>query len=163
MDMRKFHFHLFALMLIHCFMISYAMIARNLTTDQHALLEFKNQIFDPHNILTDNWTTTTSACNWIGVSCAIKHRRVRALNLSNMDLTGTIPSHLGNLSFLDSLNLKNNNFRGHLPTAMGQLSRLKFIELSFYFFSGEITSWLGMLNKVLYLSLANNNLTGTTP
>ncbi|XVE68698.1 hypothetical protein DITRI_Ditri09bG0089700 [Diplodiscus trichospermus] len=144
-------------------MVSYAMIVRNLTTDQHVLLEFKSKILDPHNILAYNWTTTTSVCNWVGVSCAAKHRRVRALNLSNMDLSGTIPSHLGNLSFLDSLDLSNNSFHGHLPTEMGQLRHLKFIKLSFNFFRGEIPSWFGRLNKVLYLSLRNNNFTGTIP
>ncbi|XWS08124.1 hypothetical protein CRYUN_Cryun41cG0052700 [Craigia yunnanensis] len=163
MNMSKFHSLLSALMFIQCFLITDSLIVRNLTTDQHALFEFKQQIIDPHNILANNWTTTYSVCNWVGVSCAAKHRRVRALNLFNMYLTGTISPHLGNLSFLVSLNLSYNNFHGQLPRELGQLSRLKFIELSYNFLSGEIPSWFGRLDKVLYLSLRNNNLTGTIP
>ena len=156
MNMTKFHFLSSALILIiHCFMLSYAMIVRNLTTYQYALLQFKQQIIDPHNILTNNWTTTTSVCNWIGVSCADKHRRVTALNLTNMDFTGTIPPHLGNLSFLVSLN-------GHLPTEMRQLNSLKHIELSSNFLSGEIPSWFGRLDKVVsslhMISLSINSI-----
>ncbi|XVF82915.1 hypothetical protein PTKIN_Ptkin16aG0089500 [Pterospermum kingtungense] len=160
MAMRNFSF-LSSALFLYCFMVSYALTVRNLTTDQHALLEFKRRIIDPRNILADNWTTTTSVCNWIGVSCAAKHRRVKTLNLSNMDLTGNVPPHLGNLSFLVSLNLSHNNFHGHLPKELGQLSRLKLVELSSNFLTGEIPSWFGRLNKVSYLSLSNNNLTGT--
>ncbi|XWS56645.1 hypothetical protein CRYUN_Cryun09bG0103800 [Craigia yunnanensis] len=163
MDMRKFHSLSSALMFIHCFMLSYAMFERNLITDQQALLEFKHRIVDPHNILTNNWTTTSPVCNWIGVSCTAKHRRVRVLNLPNMSLTGIVPPHIGNLSFLISLNLSNNNFHGNLPKELGQLNRLKHIELSFNFLSGEIPTWFGRLDKVLYLNLRNNNLTGTIP
>ncbi|WRX26667.1 Leucine-rich repeat-containing N-terminal [Theobroma cacao] len=68
MDMRKLHFLSSALFIHCCFLVSYAMIAvRNLTTDQHALLEFKDQTIDPHNILANNWTNTQSVCNWVGV------------------------------------------------------------------------------------------------
>ncbi|TYJ17281.1 hypothetical protein E1A91_A09G041700v1 [Gossypium mustelinum] len=198
--MFKFHFLSSALMLIHCFMVSYAMIVRNLTTDQHALLAFKHQIIiDPHNILADNWTTNYPACNWAGVSCTAKHTRVperskdnfqlqylsnerhfhtinlskdeitlhdpevRALNLFNMNLTGTIPPQLGNLSFLVSLNLSHNNFHDHLPRELGQLSRLKLIDLSSNFLNGEIPSCFGRLDKVLHLILANNTFTGEIP
>ncbi|GMP36424.1 hypothetical protein CsSME_00008562 [Camellia sinensis var. sinensis] len=39
------------------------------TTDQSALLAFKFGIkFDPTNVLAHNWTTSTSFCNWIGVT-----------------------------------------------------------------------------------------------
>ena len=161
MNITKFHFLSSALILIfHCFMVSYAMTVRNLTTDQYALLQFKQRIIDPHNILV-NWTTATSVCNWVGVSCAAKHRRVKALNLPNMNFTGSIPPHLGNLSFLVSLNLSHNNFHGHLPTEMGQLNRLKYIKLSSNFLSGEIPSWFGRLESLHMISLSFNNLSGS--
>ncbi|KAK9016527.1 hypothetical protein V6N11_079023 [Hibiscus sabdariffa] len=63
----------------------------NISTDQSALRALKSYItHDPHNFLTTNWSSSTSVCNWIGVTCGSKHRRVTALDLSNMDLTGTI-------------------------------------------------------------------------
>ncbi|XVF82907.1 hypothetical protein PTKIN_Ptkin16aG0088700 [Pterospermum kingtungense] len=153
----------FLILLIHWFMVSYAMTVRNLTTDQHALLQFKHQITDPQNILANNWTATTSVCNWVGVSCAAKHRRVVALNLPSMDLDGTIPPQLGNLSFLGSLNLSYNNIHGHLPTELGQLSRLKLMDFSNNFLIGKIPSSFGRLNKVSQLIFWKNSLAGIIP
>ncbi|KAB2083988.1 hypothetical protein ES319_A05G304400v1 [Gossypium barbadense] len=111
-------------------MVTYAVTTRNLTTDQSVLLEFKHQINDPYGILIDNWTTSHSFCNWIGVTCGARHNRIVALNLPNMNLTGTIPPELGNLSFLASLNLSGNGFHGDLPGELGHLSRLKLVDLN---------------------------------
>ncbi|XP_016683987.1 receptor kinase-like protein Xa21 [Gossypium hirsutum] len=123
------------------------MTARNLTTDYFALLEYKDRV-DPHNVLENNWIASSSVCRWIGVSCGIIHERVVALNLTNMNLRGTIPSQLGKLSFLLSLDLSSNNFYGHLPKELGQLHRLRIIQLSYNGLNGEIPSWLGNLHRV---------------
>ncbi|XP_041025327.1 LRR receptor-like serine/threonine-protein kinase EFR [Juglans microcarpa x Juglans regia] len=85
----------------------------NIATDQSALLALKFGISHPdpdHNILASNWSTNTSVCSWIGVTCGSKHHRVIALNLAYMGLEGTIPPQIGNLSFLVSLGLRNNSF-----------------------------------------------------
>ncbi|PQQ03308.1 putative LRR receptor-like serine/threonine-protein kinase [Prunus yedoensis var. nudiflora] len=87
----------------------------NITTDQSALLALKAHVTsDPHNILV-NWSTTTSVCNWAGVVCGARHLRVALLNLSYMDLTGTIPPYLGNLSFLVELDLETTVFMTPCP------------------------------------------------
>ncbi|XVF82890.1 hypothetical protein PTKIN_Ptkin16aG0087200 [Pterospermum kingtungense] len=125
-------------------MVSYAMTVRNLTRDQHKLLQFKHRIIDPRNILANNWTTTAFFCNWVGVSCSAKHRRVTALNLSNMDLTGNVPPHLGNLSFLVSLNLCQ-QFSRKLQRSIGNLTRLKEIDLWHSALEGEIPREIGNL------------------
>ncbi|KAK3206844.1 hypothetical protein Dsin_020890 [Dipteronia sinensis] len=70
---------------------------------------------DPHNFLADNWTASTSVCNSVGITCDSQNNRVIALNLTSMNLTGTIPPQVGNLSFLVQLRLKNNSFYGSLP------------------------------------------------
>ncbi|MBA0721751.1 hypothetical protein Golax_009258 [Gossypium laxum] len=103
------------------------MTARNLNSDQFALLEFKDRLADPQNVLANNWTASTSVCRWIGVSCGIIHERVIALNLTSMNLRGTIPPYLGNLSFLLSLDLSRNNFYGLLPKELGQAESLKHL------------------------------------
>lgn len=92
--------------------------APNYTTDQSALLAFKSHItYDPSNILASNWSTNTSICNWIGISCRSRggQHRVTSLDLSNMGLRGTIPPQIGNLSFLAYFNISKNEFNGHLP------------------------------------------------
>ncbi|KAG4204316.1 hypothetical protein ERO13_A04G040000v2, partial [Gossypium hirsutum] len=156
-------FHLLLAFFIPCSVLCLAMTARNLNSDQFALLEFKDRIAGPQNVLANNWTASTSVCNWIGVSCGILHKRVIALNLTSMNLRGTIPPHLGNLSFLLSLDLSSNNLYGLLPKELGQLHRLKILRLSLNSLNGEIPSWLGNLHRVRRLQMENNNFTGTIP
>ncbi|KAK8492217.1 hypothetical protein V6N11_031206 [Hibiscus sabdariffa] len=135
----------------------------NITTDQSTLLVFKSHITqDPHNLLATNWSTSISVCNWIGVTCGSKHRRVIALDLSSSDLTGTIPSQLGNLSFLSRLNIRDNSFHGSLPIELTHLYRLKYLNLGNNSFHGEIPPWFGYLAKLQSLFLDNNHLSGST-
>jgi LRR receptor-like serine/threonine-protein kinase FLS2 len=136
----------------------------NITTDQSALFALKTQIsYDPQNVLTNNWSTSTSVCNWFGITCGSHHRRVVALNLSYMNIVGSIPPHIGNLSFLVSLNIENNSFHGSLPNELSHLYRLQHLSVGFNNFSGEIPSWMGLLSKLQNLSLNNNNFTGGIP
>lgn len=136
----------------------------NITTDQSALLAFKSYITnDPQNLLASNWSTTTSVCNWIGVTCGARHLRVSVLNLSYMGLTGTVPPHLGNLSFLVELRFRNNSFYGRLPDELAGLRRLKLISLGYNSFRGNIPSRLGSLPKLQSLLLYGNKFSGSIP
>ncbi|KAG9142150.1 hypothetical protein Leryth_007585 [Lithospermum erythrorhizon] len=77
----------------------------NITTDEAALLALKSSITsDPFQMLAKNWSSGTPVCSWIGISCGARHRRVVALDISNMGLTGQLPPHISNLTFLASLN-----------------------------------------------------------
>ncbi|PQM37706.1 putative LRR receptor-like serine/threonine-protein kinase [Prunus yedoensis var. nudiflora] len=125
----------------------------NITTDQSALLALKAHVTsDPHNILV-NWSTTTSVCNWAGVVCGARHLRVASLDLSYMDLTGTIPPLLGNLSFIVELRLINNSFHGTLPKELSYLHRLKLIDFEYNNFMGFIPSWFGSFPKLQTFNL----------
>ncbi|CAL5409404.1 unnamed protein product [Camellia sinensis] len=150
----------------YCFLPCLAMNVPNSSiTDQFALLAFKFHItFNiPHHILANNWSTATSVCDWIGVSCGKRHRRVTALNLPNMGLGGTIPPYIGNLSFLSYFNISNNTFHGHLPSEMARLHRLKVVDFRINNFSGGVPAWFGNLPKLQYLRLSNNSFTGSIP
>nr|XP_011462028.1 PREDICTED: LRR receptor-like serine/threonine-protein kinase EFR [Fragaria vesca subsp. vesca] len=136
----------------------------NISTDQSALLALKAHITsDPHNLIFTNWSTTTSVCNWFGVTCGARHLRATALNLSYFDLEGTIPPQLGNLSFLVYINLKNNSFHGSLPKELARLQRLKFISFTFNKFIGSIPSWFEFLFNLQILSLYGNKFSGFIP
>ncbi|KAF5481736.1 hypothetical protein F2P56_002367 [Juglans regia] len=136
----------------------------NITTDQSALLALKASIsYDPHDVLANNWSTSTSVCNWVGITCGSRHLRVTALNLSYMDLDGTIPPHIGNLSFLVSLMIRNNSFHGSIPNELSRLHRLRFLNLGYNEFNGEMPSWIGLLTKLQYLALFGNNFLGELP
>ncbi|KAK5784437.1 hypothetical protein PVK06_038961 [Gossypium arboreum] len=158
--MANIHFPFLSLLLIQCFIIGFSTTA----TDQSALLQFKAQIVDPRNALGNDWTSTwMSVCNWTGVSCGHHHRRITALNLSNMGIKGTIGPQLGNLSFLISLNLSGNNFHGELPRELASLRRLKLVDLSNNALSGEIPAWFGNLTALQQLYLGGNRFQGEIP
>ncbi|XP_048322418.1 putative receptor-like protein kinase At3g47110 [Ziziphus jujuba] len=137
----------------------------NITTDQSALLVLKSHItHDPQNILSKNWSTSSSICDWVGVTCGAKHKRVTMLNLSYMGLTGTVPPQLGNLSFLVELRCRNNSFHGSLPMELTRLRRLKLISFGFNnLMKGEIPSWFGLFPKLETLNLYGNQFIGSIP
>ncbi|KAI8001476.1 LRR receptor-like serine/threonine-protein kinase EFR [Camellia lanceoleosa] len=149
----------------YCFLACFTMNASSFTTDQSALLAFKGHItFDnPHHILANNWSSATSVCDWIGVSCGKRHHRVVALNLPAMGIGGTIPPHIGNLSFLSYFNITNNTFQGHLPGELARLHLLNVVDFNFNKFSGGVPTWFGNLPKLQYLCLASNSFTGLVP
>ncbi|PQP95653.1 putative LRR receptor-like serine/threonine-protein kinase [Prunus yedoensis var. nudiflora] len=135
----------------------------NITTDQSALLALKSHITsDPHNILV-NWSTTTSVCNWVGITCGARHLRVASLNLSYMGFAGTIPPQLGNLSFLVALTFNNNSFHGSLPHELSYLRRLKLISFAYNNFMGSIPLWFGSFPKLQGFYLYGNQFSGSIP
>nr|XP_043633261.1 receptor kinase-like protein Xa21 [Erigeron canadensis] len=151
-----------------------------------ALLSFKSSISDPYGALT-SWNSTSHFCNWSGVSCGKRHKRVTVIQLDSKGLQGSLSSHVGNLSFLQVLSLGNNSFHGTIPPELGRLSRLRILNLYQNKFNGGIPAnlsgcynleklWLvynelvgiipieiSFLSRLTVLSLGGNNLTGGIP
>nr|XP_033513124.1 receptor kinase-like protein Xa21 isoform X2 [Nicotiana tomentosiformis] len=139
-------------------------LAMNISTDQTSLLALKAHITsDPYRILSTNWSSSTSVCNWIGIACGSRHQRVTVLNVSDMGFSGTIPPQLGNLSFLVSLDLSYNNFQGELPPELSRLQKLRAINLSFNNLTGEIPKFLGDLQDLEMFAVENNSFSGFIP
>ncbi|PWA59737.1 leucine-rich repeat transmembrane protein kinase protein [Artemisia annua] len=71
---------------------------------------------------------------WDGVRCSFNDTespRIIYLDLSNNNLTGTIPKFLAGLKFLKVLNLKGNNFVSPLPLELLEKSNKGSLSLSF--------------------------------
>ncbi|KAI5675479.1 hypothetical protein M9H77_06429 [Catharanthus roseus] len=130
-------------------------------TDQQALISFKNLITNANTtILATNWTTSSSFCNWFGVTCNSRTSRISALNLSNMSLQGLIAPSIENLSFLVELNLGNNNFYGSLPAGLGRLPRLRLIDVHSNRLEGRVPVSLFRNQKLEMISLGYNRFSG---
>ncbi|KAJ1389707.1 Serine/threonine-protein kinase, active site [Sesbania bispinosa] len=143
-----------------------ALSGTNFTTDKLALVALKSSITssDPYHILSHNWSASSPVCNWVGVTCDAHHYgRVRTLNLADMGLSGTIPSELGNLTFLIELDIGGNSFHGELPQQLVHLRRLKSLNLSYNEFSGDVPTWIGGLSSLQHLYLRNNKFGGFIP
>nr|GEU54608.1 protein kinase-like domain-containing protein [Tanacetum cinerariifolium] len=135
-------------------------------TDYHALLSFKSKItHDPYKVLM-SWNHSFHFCDWSGISCGKRHKRVTALRLRSQGLEGSLSPHVGNLSFLRKLSLTNNSFQGNIPYELGRLSRLCHLFLSINNFSGVIPTNLSGCSNLEDLWLAqnkDNKLTGGIP
>ncbi|KAK9209708.1 hypothetical protein WN944_002076 [Citrus x changshan-huyou] len=154
-------------LLLHCLILSFMIASANttsITTDQQALLALKGHVTDdPANFLAKNWDTSSFVCNWTGITCDIRTQRVTALNISGLNLTGTIPSELGDLSSLQTLDLSFNWFSGEIPEALGNLAELEELWLKNNFLTGTIPSSIFNLSSLSNLDLSYNNLKGIIP
>ncbi|KAI3721125.1 hypothetical protein L2E82_32129 [Cichorium intybus] len=129
-------------------------------TDYQALLHFKSMIT---NEALSSWNASIHFCDWSGVSCGKRHRRVTALRLDSQGLEGSLSPHVGNLSFLRGLFLWNNSFQGTIPHELGRLSRLSFLDFGSNKFSGVIPTNLSRCSNIEQLGLHNNMLVGSIP
>ncbi|KAL5789067.1 hypothetical protein ACOSQ2_003955 [Xanthoceras sorbifolium] len=146
--------------LLHCCILSCSSLStKNIVTDGEALLVLKARItHDPNNLLANNWSTSSSVCNWIGVTCGVRHRRVTRLDISSFGLAGTIPPQLGNLSFLAVLNISNNSFYSSIPDEFSHLRRLLYIDLYHNQLSGTVPSSIFNISSLQQLILRDNQL-----
>ncbi|XP_009783779.1 probable LRR receptor-like serine/threonine-protein kinase At3g47570 [Nicotiana sylvestris] len=141
-------------------------IVPSISTDKDALLALKSHISssDPNDkIIASNWSSSSPVCSWIGITCSSRHNRVTALDISSMQLYGTVPPHVGNLSFLVSLDISNNNFHGKLPEELSHLQRLKFFIVESNNFTGVIPSFISLLPNLRILRLSSNQFHGKIP
>ena len=88
---------------------------------------------------------------------------LEVLDLDGNQLTGTIPSELGSLSNLEELDLGSNNLTGTIPSELGNLSALTVLSLQFNELTGPIPPELGNLSNLKELLFKENKLTGTIP
>ncbi|CAN6561051.1 unnamed protein product [Malus baccata var. baccata] len=83
--------------------------------------------------------------------------------LSTNNITGNIPSEIGQLQLLQELLLDDNNFSGNIPDQMSNLKNLETLNLSKNHLSGKIPSSLASLNFLNDFNVSYNNLEGPIP
>ncbi|GKB38636.1 kinase-like domain-containing protein [Tanacetum coccineum] len=159
-------------------------------TDYLALLSFKSKItHDPYKVLT-SWNHSFDFCDWSGISCGKRHKRVTALQLNSQGLEGSLsasnvnraplPESHQQLSMLARLYLYSNKLEGHIPSSLGMckelnglsgsipseikdLKMLSYLDLSYNNLSGTITSSLDKWNSLEFLNLSFNDFEGKVP
>ena len=109
-----------------------------------------------------NWLSDRPVREWHGV-VSDASGRVTGLFLHENQLSGTIPSELGNLSSLEWLSLWGNELTGEIPPELGDLTNLEELRLTRNLLTGEIPPELARLAGLEILGLGGNQLTGTIP
>ncbi len=165
--------------------------------DRAALVALYNATDGPNWVDAENWLTDAPLGDWYGVDTDTSGRVVRLdlggrwdndaqeyiphnlsgpiptelgelasltwLRLHSNSLTGPIPTELGSLADLESLNLGGNNLSGPIPTELGELASLTGLWLYSNSLTGPIPTELGSLADLEDLNLGNNDLTGPIP
>lgn len=132
-------------------------------TDSVALLAIKSKIIhDPQGIL-NSWNDSRHFCEWDGITCGRRHRRVTVLDLNSRGLFGSLSPYIGNLSFLRVILLFNNSIQGGIPPEIGRLFRLQNLRLGNNSLVGEILGSLSHCSWHIGLSLFGNKLVGKIP
>ena len=85
------------------------------------------------------------------------------LNLSEMGLSGEIPSEIGDLTNLTNLDLGGNQLSGEIPSEIGNLTNLTVLDLGGNQLSGEIPSEICDLTNLTELEFGGNQLSGEIP
>ena len=134
-----------------------------IASDRAALVALYNATDGPNWSTSTNWLTDKPLEDWHGVGTD-DLGRVDSLDLGSNNLSGNIPSDLGNLSKLELLELGGNQLSGEIPSDLGNLSNLEWLWLGSNQLSGEIPSELGNLSNLQGIGLVgNDDLTGCVP
>ncbi|XP_076931745.1 uncharacterized protein LOC143596999 [Bidens hawaiensis] len=96
-------------------------------TDHQALQHIKLMITNnPHGALT-SWNNSLHFCDWNGVTCGKRHRRVTRVVLESEGLEGL----LGNITSLEVIDVSENPLGGSIPQSIGNLKTLGEFDSNF--------------------------------
>ncbi|KAG6542993.1 hypothetical protein Mapa_015685 [Marchantia paleacea] len=88
---------------------------------------------------------------------------VTSFDVSHNDLTGPIPSVVGDLTGLRYLNLTSNRLSGSIPSSLGNISLLESLDLSSNDLTGSIPTELTSLRFLSSFNVSSNQLSGQIP
>ncbi len=131
------------------------------TTECNALVDLYNSTNGANWTNHTDWLVTTTPCSWHGIGCDLGH--VLHLYLGANNLSGSIPTSIGNLSGLLEIFFYGNNLSGSIPTSMGSLLSLQVLNMGFNSLSGSIPLSLGSLTNLQDLRLNTNQLINNIP
>ncbi|PON61083.1 Tyrosine-protein kinase [Parasponia andersonii] len=112
------------------------------------------------------WNLSSDPCkdNWVGVSCDDGLTKVRRIVLEKLNLTGTFDaSSFCSATSIIVLSLQLNNLTGELPTEIGNCKFLTHLYLTGNQFSGDLPNSLSRLCNLKRLHISENNFHGELP
>ncbi|KAK6924142.1 Protein kinase domain [Dillenia turbinata] len=134
-------------------------ISANMEGD--ALHSLRTNLEDPNNVLQSWDPTLVNPCTWFHVTCNNENSVIR-VDLGNAALSGQLVPQLGQLKNLQYLELYSNNISGPIPSELGNLTSLDS-RLNNNSLSGSIPMSLTNITALQVLDLSNNHLSGPVP
>lgn len=109
----------------------------------------------------NSWDLLKPVSDWQGVT--IKDNKVISVSLLFNNMEGTIPSSIGQLTYLETLELSFNKLEGSIPSEIGELKSLKTLAFNGNNLTGVIPNSIEKLSSLSQLHLSSNQLTGQLP
>ena len=161
--MRKLNYFLSITLLFFISSIASSIKAQTVsTTDSLALVALYNATDGDNWTRNDNWLVGP-VNTWYGVYSWSPSGGINSIWLDNNNLTGTIPSEIGNFGDLRHLSLGDNNLTGPIPVEIGNITGLDSLDLSYNNLTGSIPVEMGNLPLWQSVELQHNQLTGNIP
>ncbi|KAL6328772.1 hypothetical protein AAG906_003789 [Vitis piasezkii] len=149
-----------ALALVLFLRLSTPSFSSSLSSDFHALVALKRGFaFSDPGLSSWNVSTLSSVCWWRGIQCA--HGRVVGLDLTDMNLCGSVSPDISRLDQLSNISISGNNFTG--PIEIENLSSLRWLNISNNQFSGSLNWSFSTMEDLEVLDAYNNNFTALLP
>ncbi|WP_166404777.1 leucine-rich repeat domain-containing protein [Desulfonema ishimotonii] len=130
-------------------------------TECEALVELYNSTDGDNWTNKSGWLTDPVVGNWYGIT--VKSGHVRNIQLGSNNLTGTIPSAIGNFANAVDIYLGNNNLSGSIPVEIGNLSNLETLYLDRNQLTGNVPEEIASLTNLESFAVYNNQLDGCLP
>uniref|UniRef100_A0A5B7AKZ4 non-specific serine/threonine protein kinase n=1 Tax=Davidia involucrata TaxID=16924 RepID=A0A5B7AKZ4_DAVIN len=129
-------------------------------SDFHALVTLK-QGFEFTDSLLSTWNSSNPSlvCSWVGIKCL--RGRVVSLDLTDMNLCGSVSSVILSLDRLTELSLAGNNFTGEIK--IENLSSVRSLNISINQFNGGLDWNYSSLVNLEVFDAYNNNFTDFLP
>ncbi|XP_022762212.1 leucine-rich repeat receptor-like serine/threonine-protein kinase BAM1 [Durio zibethinus] len=132
----------------------------SLVTDFHVLVTLKNGFQFPEPFLSSwNSSNPSSVCSWAGIGCS--QGRVVSLDLTDMNMYGSVSPQISRLDRLTNLYLAGNNFTGSIEIA--NLSDLRFLNISNNQFNGHLDWNYASISNLEVFDAYDNNFTAVLP
>lgn len=135
------------------------------------LLSIKSSLLDPLNNLHDWDPSPTSNsnhqdpiwCSWRGITCHPKTSQITTLDLSHLNLSGTVSPQIRHLSTLNHLNLTGNDFSGSFQSSIFELTELRTLDISRNSFNSTFPPGISKLKFLRFFNAYSNSFTGSLP
>ncbi|KAK2664813.1 hypothetical protein Ddye_003387 [Dipteronia dyeriana] len=97
-------------------------------------------------------------------NCSIRWQNLIILNLANNNFSGKIPNSVDSGCSIQSLHLRNNSLVGELPSSLKHCTLMRVMDVGHNKFSGKIPAWIGdSMSDLVVLSLRFNQFHGMLP
>ena len=119
------------------------------------------------NVRRSLYTTKPFWCDFEGVTCGdlgtSTYANVVSIDLSYLQLSGVLPTSIGDFQSMVSLTMPFNQLGGPIPDSICSLGSLQQLDLGGNTFAGTVPAKLGDLKSLVGLYLYSNSLNGPIP